>query len=148
MQSQMGRGKPFEYTHVIPATIISCVTTRFVTWLAFVISSTQYNTSTHVVAVFIILCVCCLSVQSLEQQSMKLGEAIMVGTSSGEKDHCFSMFLNIDETLTLMKQLTKIAITEWVWSDIFIISNNNNYSINISRASRHYCLSLEFSMGL
>lgn len=45
------------------------------------------------------------------KQSSKLGEGISLQLS-GAKSEYFSMFLNIGETLALMEQLTKIAVTE------------------------------------
>jgi len=49
--------------------------------------------------------------QKIVKQSSKLGEGISLELSGGKLEY-FSMFLNMSETLALMEQLTKIAVTE------------------------------------
>jgi hypothetical protein len=52
-------------------------------------------------------------VLSITRSSAKIGDYIVL-TCSDEKVHNFSMFINLNETLTLMEQLAQIAITELV----------------------------------
>ena len=46
------------------------------------------------------------------RKSIKLGEAIMIVENDRKKEHYFSMFVNINETHSLMEQLAQVAITE------------------------------------
>ncbi|XP_019848868.1 PREDICTED: TBC1 domain family member 9B-like [Amphimedon queenslandica] len=50
-------------------------------------------------------------VKDITRKSIKLGEAIIV-ENDRNKEHYFSMFVNISETHSLMEQLAQVAITE------------------------------------
>ncbi len=51
--------------------------------------------------------------QGIFSESARLSEGIVV--KSGGKEHHFSMFMKMWETLELMEQLAKIATKEWVY---------------------------------